>query len=73
MPVKIEKTEEEIKSIRSKIEKSFIFNACEEKDKKIVIECMEVKEFSSNECIIKQGENGDYFYIIDSGQLDCYK
>ena len=32
---------------------------------------MEEKNYKSGEYIIKQGDNGDCLYIVDSGELDC--
>jgi cAMP-dependent protein kinase regulator len=34
---------------------------------------MEEKNYKSGEYIIKQGDNGDCLYIVDSGELDCTK
>ena len=34
---------------------------------------MEIKEYDKGELVIKQGEKGDYFYVIDEGTLDCFK
>ena len=46
---------------------SFIFSACDKADAEIVIQCMEVKTFVEGEYVIKQGDTGDYFYVIDEG------
>lgn len=34
---------------------------------------MESKTFDSGDVIIKQGDDGDYFYVVDSGHIDCFK
>ena len=34
---------------------------------------MEEKNFKKNMDVIRQGENGDVLYLIESGKLDCYK
>lgn len=34
---------------------------------------MEEKIFQAGETVIKQGEEGDNLYVIDKGELDCYK
>ena len=52
---------------------SFIFGACDKKEIQIVIDCMEVRTIEEGEYVIKQGEEGDYFYVIEEGLLDCYK
>jgi cAMP-dependent protein kinase regulator len=34
---------------------------------------MEEKHFLANSHVIRQGEDGDVLYVVDSGELDCYK
>jgi len=34
---------------------------------------MEEKKFKSGDWVIKQGEDGAELYIVDTGELDCYK
>jgi len=29
--------------------------------------------FKAGQTVIQQGEDGDNLYVIDKGQLDCYK
>jgi cAMP-dependent protein kinase regulator len=38
-----------------------------------VIDAMEEKKFSEGETVITQGEDGDVLYVVDEGELDCYK
>ena len=45
----------------------------EAKDISIVIGAMEEKAFSSGDVVIQQGDEGDCLYIVDSGELDCFK
>ena len=67
----IQKTESQIGKIKSRILQSFLFGSLEPSDVNIVIGAMEEKNYKSGEYIIKQGDNGDCLYIVDSGELDC--
>ena len=69
----IQKTESQITRIKGRILQSFLFNNLESNDVDLVIGAMEEKNYKSGEYIIKQGDNGDCLYIVDSGELDCTK
>ena len=69
----IQKTENQIVRIKGRILQSFLFNSLETTDLNIVIGAMEEKQFKQGENVIKQGDNGDCLYIVDSGELDCSK
>lgn len=34
---------------------------------------MEEKKFSVGDAVIKQGDDGDCLYLVDSGELDCFR
>ena len=72
-PKVIAKTEEQIQRIKVRVLQSFLFSALEGKDLSIVIGAMEEKHFSAGEYVINQGENGEVLYVVESGELDCYK
>lgn len=38
-----------------------------------MIGAMEEKEFKTGESVIEQGADGDCMYIVDFGELDCFK
>lgn len=46
------------------MEKSFIFQNVDENDKQTVANAFEIKDFESNTSIIKENDDGDYFYVI---------
>lgn len=52
---------------------SFMFSALDEKDRNIVIDAMEERKYQPNDYVIKQGADGDMLYVVDEGDLDCYK
>jgi cAMP-dependent protein kinase regulator len=73
VPKFIKKNEDQIQRIKNKILQSFIFSNVEPKDVNVIIDAMEEKIFQDGEHVIKQGENGECLYIIESGDLDCFK
>lgn len=70
---KIDKSADQIQRIKTRVLQSFLFTALEAKDLAIVIESMEEKKFSTGEAVITQGESGDCLFVVESGDLDCYK
>ena len=52
---------------------SFIFNSLEDQDFVKVIDAFEEKRFKGGDYVIKEGEQGDVVYLVDTGELDCEK
>ena len=50
-----------------------MFNALDEKEFEIVIDAIEEARYQAGEFIIKEGEQGDCMYVLESGSLDCSK
>ena len=50
-----------------------MFSKLNGKEKSIVIDAMEEKNFKSGECVIKQNDAGKVLFIVEDGQLDCSK
>jgi cAMP-dependent protein kinase regulator len=73
IPKVVKKSEEQIARIRTRLGQAFMFSALDEKEKKIVIDAMEEKDFNAGDMVISQGEDGDVLYVVDSGKLDCFK
>ncbi|KAK6454629.1 camp-dependent protein kinase regulatory subunit [Scheffersomyces xylosifermentans] len=51
---------------------NFLFKQLDESSKKTVIEALSNKTFKKDVEIITQGDEGDFFYIIESGTVDFY-
>ena len=66
----VAKTDEETKSIEKHIQANFLFQHMTAKQKSAAISCMEMITVSSGDVIIRQGDDGDKFYIVDSGTYD---
>jgi cAMP-dependent protein kinase regulator len=69
----VPKTNEQKNLIKNRVNQSFMFSALEEKDLKTVVDAMEEKRFQKDDKVIEQGESGDVLYLIETGNLDCFK
>ena len=72
-PRVIQKTEEQKKMIREILGQNFMFSNLEEKNKLIVIDAMEIREFKASDEVIKQGDDGEELFIVSTGTLTCTK
>jgi len=50
-----------------------MFSGLDSKETEIVIMAMEEMKFKAGDKVIVQGDDGDYFYVLDEGNLDCTK
>lgn len=67
------KTEEEVARITAMVEKNFIFQGLDEKGTKIVVDAIFPVPKEDGDVIIQQGDEGDNFYIVDSGVVEIFK
>lgn len=51
---------------------NFLFQQLEDGAKKTIITALTKKQFKKDDEIIRQGDEGDFFYIIESGTVDFY-
>ena len=72
-PKVVPKSDEIRSKIRELLSSIFMFRHLEEKDMEIILDAVEVKQFSPNDMVIKQGDDGYELYIVGSGRLKCYK
>jgi cAMP-dependent protein kinase regulator len=54
------------------VSKNILFNHLDEDQREVVVDAMFRVEKAEGETIIKQGDDGDNFYIIESGQCDVF-
>jgi cAMP-dependent protein kinase regulator len=59
--------------LRERMEQNFMFNTLNPKDKKAIIEAVLLVEKKANDVIIKEGDSGDNFYLVEDGVLRCSK
>lgn len=67
-----QKTSEQKTRLQTVLSLSFLFSALEDQDLNIILDAVEEKVFN-DECIIKEGDDGDCLYVVDSGVLECKK
>ena len=63
------KSEEEFAFINKALGDSFVFSHLGSKERRTLIDAFEAVEVPEGEIIIKQGDIGDYFYIIQKGKV----
>lgn len=66
---KTEKTTEEKRLISNAIKASVMFRNITDEQKEMIFSCMESVKVKSGEWVIRQGTEGDRFYIIDQGHF----
>lgn len=72
-PIVIDKTDEVKDKIRQRLNESFMFSYLSEDDKNIVLDAMKEENFSEGDNVIKEGDDGDVLYVVESGLYDCTK
>ena len=55
------------------MDKVDLFANLEKYEKMKLIDGLELKKFSKGDFIFKEGEQGEYFYIIEEGEVECLK
>jgi cAMP-dependent protein kinase regulator len=50
-----------------------MFMALDEQEMEVVIDAMDEKRVEAGQNVITEGERGDELYVVEEGQLDCYK
>jgi hypothetical protein len=68
----IPKSEEEKQSIIQAIEHNLLFSELDEKQIGRIVDAMAHVEFKLGDYIIRQGDDGDNFYILAVGQCECF-
>lgn len=70
--VKVEKSEEAYARIANAVKDNFLFSALETAQKQEVYDAMFEKSVASGEALINEGAEGDFFYIVESGEFDVF-
>lgn len=69
--VTIEKTEDAKERIRNAVKENFLFKSLDEKQMVDIVDVMGVKKVEAGDVVITEGENGDFFYVIDEGEFEA--
>ena len=68
----MEKSEEVAGRIEKVIMQHLLFKDLDAETRHVLILSMTERSVLADERVITQGEDGDFFYIVDSGTLDCF-
>ena len=66
------KTEEQLKCLREAASNIIFFKKCELEQRKNLLNAMFEKKVQADEVIIRQGDDGDNFYVIEKGEYDIF-
>lgn len=66
------KTSDQLRRIKASIANNFIFRDLDEEQETGVLNAMQEQTAKVDEVIIRQGDVGEYFYLVESGLLHCY-
>jgi cAMP-dependent protein kinase regulator len=50
-----------------------MFKNLDTQELEIIIQAMEILNFNAGDTIIKQGEDGNHMYVVETGELECSK
>lgn len=64
------KSKADVAFLDKSLSENFIFGDLSRREKSMLIKAMQKQEVKKGETIIKQGEQGDFFYILESGKID---
>ncbi|GFR25631.1 cAMP-dependent protein kinase type II regulatory subunit [Trichonephila clavata] len=65
------KTDEERQKITERTKDIFLFKFLDEDDINEIVEAMMPREIKKGQVIIRQGDDGDFFYVIDKGTFEA--
>ncbi|PWN46280.1 camp-dependent protein kinase regulatory subunit [Ceraceosorus guamensis] len=68
----IPKSSLQLERIRASIKGNLLFNSLDLEQEQDVVNAMKEVRVPAHECIIRQGDQGDYFYIVESGSFEIY-
>mmetsp|Transcript_50436 Transcript_50436/g.107086 ORF Transcript_50436/g.107086 Transcript_50436/m.107086 type:complete len:406 (-) Transcript_50436:133-1350(-) len=71
IPPVIPKSDAQKERLRSCLSKSFLFSSLETTDFNIIIGAMKEVNVPEQEAVIRQGDDGDFLFVIEKGEFDC--
>lgn len=66
------KTDSQVQRIRAAIGNNVLFRSLDAEQYNEVLQAMREVKVLPDHIVIKQGDQGDYFYVVESGSLDVY-
>ena len=56
----------------SSIKNNVLFKECSSEELIDIVDAFESENFPSEAVVIKQGDSGDHFYVVENGSLDIF-
>lgn len=72
-PVVIPKDKDQKKRILDKINQNIFLKGLSDEDKDIIIDAMKELKKKKGEIVIRQGDPGDEFFVVDEGEIECHR
>lgn len=73
IPKVVQKSDEAKERISKRLSQAFMFANLDEKEKNIVLNAMNQHDFVKDDVVIKQGDDGEVLYCVDTGKLNCFR
>jgi len=70
-PPSYPKTAEQTERLLQTLSKSFLFSELEKVDMDLILGAMKEQAFDADQKVINMGDDGDYLFVIEKGNLDC--
>jgi cAMP-dependent protein kinase regulator len=70
-PPRHPKSDEQRTRIKEVLGRNFLFASMGEAEANIILDAVEEQIIQKGERVIKQGDSGDFMFVIESGALDC--
>ncbi|KAF8817667.1 cyclic nucleotide-binding domain-containing protein, partial [Cardiosporidium cionae] len=67
------KSSDQKERILAKLNVSFLFSSLDKKEKDIIVNAMKIVDVKNGDVVIKQGDQGEELFVVDSGKLNCTK
>jgi len=68
-----EEDDDDCDEIPEDFKKSFLFSELDKPDMDLILLAMKEQNFDAGVKVINEGDNGDYLFVIEKGNLDCIK
>lgn len=70
-PPSYPKTPQQLERLSATLMKSFLFSDLDKPDMDLILLAMQENNFDQGAKVINQGDDGDYLFVIEKGNLDC--
>jgi small-conductance mechanosensitive channel/CRP-like cAMP-binding protein len=63
---------QKLQRLSDSLQKVYLFSLLDEEERRLIAENLEELHYAKNELIIREGEAGDSFFIIDEGEVEVF-